>query len=95
VAIATWYLPAVNGCADGLTYLTVHEVTAQTGVVKQKFAMKLASEPVTSTVFVGGKLLFAKEGEVIDLTASLPSGVKFGSTTAGERFRRTGWSERP
>ena len=95
VAIATWYVPAVDGCADGMTYLTVHEMMANTGTVSQKFAMKLASEPVTSTVFVGGKLLFAKEGAVIDLTSNLPSGVKFTNTTGGERFRRTGWSERP
>ena len=34
--------------------------------------MKLASEPVTSAVFVGGKLMFAAAGGVTDLTPLLP-----------------------
>jgi hypothetical protein len=95
VAIATWYLPAVDSCAKGMTYVTVHELNASTGTVKQKFGMKLASEPVTSTVFVGGKLLFAAQDGVTDLSTSLPPNLKFSTTVSGERFRRTGWSELP
>jgi hypothetical protein len=94
-AIATWYVPAVDGCNEGTTYLTVHEFSTTTGLVKQRFAMKLASEPVTSAVFVGGKLYFARQGSITDLTGSLPSTLKFSSQVTGERFRRTGWSERP
>jgi hypothetical protein len=95
VAIATWYLPAADGCNEGMTYLTVHELNASSGTVSQKFGMKLASEPVTSTVFVGGKLLFAAQDGVTDLTTMLPPNLRFSTTVSGERYRRTGWSELP
>ena len=94
--LATWYLPAVDGCNDGTTYLTLHEFRPSTWTIGQKFAMKLASEPVTSAVFVGGKLYFARQGAITDLTGFLPSGTKFSLGGApSERFRRTGWTERP
>jgi hypothetical protein len=98
--VGTWYQPAVDGCATGATYLTIHEFTVTGGVV-QKFGMKLASEPVTSTVFVGGKLMFVKQGGVTDLTSMLPPGLTWGpGVNAGppggnERLRVLGWTEVP
>jgi hypothetical protein len=78
----------------------VQEYIIGTGI-KQKFSMKLASEPVTSAVFVGGKLMFVKQTGVTDLTSMLPSGVGFTPPTGGgapggaERFRKLGWMEFP
>ena len=98
--IGTWYQPATDTCTDGATYLTIHEFSTLTGM-KQKFAMKLASEPVTSAVFAGGKLMFVKQGGVTDVTSMLPPGMGYGpggnsgSPGANERFRALGWSEVP
>ena len=90
---ATWYEPAADGCTKGATYLTLHEVLASAGTVNQKYAMKMANEPITAATFVGGKLYFATEAGVTDLTSQLPSGVTFGGGRSG--FRRTGWTEKP
>ncbi|HXU83380.1 MAG TPA: PilC/PilY family type IV pilus protein [Polyangia bacterium] len=98
--IGTWFQPATDSCADGATYLTIHEFTV-TGGVKQKFGMKLASEPVTSTVFAGGKLMFVKQGGVIDLSSMLPTGLTWGPGSnsgppgGNERLRVLGWTEVP
>jgi hypothetical protein len=98
--ISTWYVPAVNACSPGITYLNIYEVNAS-GTATLRFATQLASEPVTSTVFVGGKLMFAAEGGVTDLTSRLPSDLKFlpGGSPAGgssaERIRRLSWIEFP
>jgi hypothetical protein len=98
--ISTWYLPPVDACNVGVTYLIIQEYTVGTGV-SQKFSMKLASEPVTSAVFVGGKLMFVKESGVTDLTAVLPNTFSYGAAAGGgapgsaERFRRIGWMEVP
>jgi hypothetical protein len=98
--IGTWFQPAVDSCTDGATYLTIHEFTV-TGGVTQRFGMKLASEPVTSAVFAGGKLMFVKQGGVIDLTAMLPAGLTWtpggnsGPPGGNERLRVLGWTEVP
>jgi Tfp pilus tip-associated adhesin PilY1 len=98
--IATWYLPPADACSDGITYLTIHEVSVN-GSIGQKFATKLASEPVTSAVFAGSKLMFVSQTGVTDLTGMLPPGLSWtgGSSSAppgsAERFRRVGWMEIP
>jgi hypothetical protein len=98
--ISTWYLPPTNGCTDGVTYLNIYEINVN-GTYRLRFATDLASEPVTSTVFVGGKLMFAAQSGVTDLTNVLPTSMKFhagGSAvgnSASERFRRLGWNEVP
>jgi hypothetical protein len=98
--ISTWYLPAVNGCTDGVTYLNILEVNVN-GTYSLRYAAQLASEPVTSTVFVGGKLMFAAQSGVTDLSSMLPAAIKFNATGTGtlgvlpERFRRLGWTELP
>src|SRR6185369_16241191 len=51
VLVSTWYLAPVDACNDGLTYLVIQDYTL-TGGLKTRFATKLASEPVTSAVFV-------------------------------------------
>jgi hypothetical protein len=98
--ISTWYQPPANACSDGITYLTIHEL-AINGSIGQKFATKLASEPVTSAVFAGSKLMFVSQTGVSDLTAMLPPGLSWtgGSSSAppgaAERVRRLGWMEIP
>jgi hypothetical protein len=98
--ISTWYLPPADACHDGLTYLIVQDYTIGTGI-KQKFGTKQASEPVTSAVFVGGKLMFVKQTGVTDLTSMLPSTVSFTAGSSGglpggaEKFRKLGWMEYP
>jgi hypothetical protein len=95
IIIATWYDPAVNACADGVTYLTIHEYNVSTGLA-QRFGMKLASEPVTSAAVVGGKLLFATQAGVTDLTPQLPSTIKFTEDSGlSDRMVKTGWVELP
>jgi Neisseria PilC beta-propeller domain len=93
--LSTWYLPPVDACKDGVTYLAIHEWTTTAGI-KQRFAMELASEPVTSVAIVNGKLLFATQSGVTDLTGKLPNTIRFTQNgITGERMTRTGWSEKP
>jgi hypothetical protein len=98
--LATWYLPAVNSCSDGTTYLNIYEVSVA-GTATLKVATPLASEPITSTVFVGNKLMFTTQNGVTDLTSMLPSGLNFvpatvsGAPGSAERTRRLAWSEVP
>jgi hypothetical protein len=98
--LSTWYLPPTDGCTDGVTYLNIYQINVN-GTYALKYATQLASEPITSTVFVGGKLMFASQTGVTDLTPLLPSSLSFGAgtsaTTSGtpDRFRRLGWSEIP
>jgi hypothetical protein len=98
--LSTWYLPAVNSCSDGTTYLSIYEVSVA-GTATLKYATPLASEPITSTVFVGNKLMFTTQNGVTDLTSMLPANLKFVPVTptgyAGdaERIRRLAWSELP
>jgi hypothetical protein len=98
--IGTWYDPAGDSCTGGVTYLMIHELSVTTGV-RQRFGVRLASEPVTSAVFAGGKLMFVKQGGVTDLSGQLPTGIAYGAggnsgpPGANERFRALGWSEVP
>jgi hypothetical protein len=98
--LSTWYLPATNSCSDGTTYLSLYEVSVA-GTATLKYATPMASEPITSTVFVGNKLMFSTQNGVTDLSAMLPSALKFvpvaGTGGAGdaERMRRINWIEVP
>jgi hypothetical protein len=98
--LSTWYVPAVNSCSAGVTYLAIYEVSV-TGTATLKFATKLASEPITSTVFVGSRLMFTTESGVTDLTTMLPSNLKFNAAPtpaapgSAERVRRLEWMEVP
>ena len=90
----------IDACNLGVTYLIIQDYTIGTGI-STKFAMKLASEPVTSAVFVGGKLMFVKKTGVTDLSAVLPStgsyeaGSGGGAPGGAERVRRISWMEVP
>jgi hypothetical protein len=98
--ISTWYLPAVDACNDGVTYLVIQDYTISGGL-KTKFAMKLASEPVTNAVFTNSRLMFVTQTGVTDLTPMLPTAISYkaaptyGAPGANERFRRIGWMEVP
>jgi hypothetical protein len=98
--LSTWYYPPTDGCTDGVTYLNIYQINVD-GTSALKYATQLASEPITSTVFVGGKLMFASQSGVTDLTALLPASLSFGPGTAGnsppaaERFHRLSWTETP
>jgi hypothetical protein len=98
--LSTWYLPAVNACSDGTTYLNITEINVN-GTATLKYAAPLASEPITSTVFVGNKLMFTTQNGVTDLTSMLPAALKFvpasgiGGAGAAERVRKLSWIEIP
>jgi hypothetical protein len=98
--VGTWYQPATDACSDGITYLTIHEVSV-TGSIVQKYAGKLASEPVTGAVFVGNKLMFVRQTGVSDLTSMLPPSLSWtanggtGPAGSAERMRRLLWTETP
>jgi hypothetical protein len=101
--ISTWYVPSVNACVDGVTYLNIYDINVMTNsaTATLKYSGQLASEPVTSAVFVGGKLMFASQNGVTDLSSILPASLKFVNGSAGvggnnpDRFRRLGWNELP
>ncbi len=96
--ITLWYQPAPNSCTKGTTYITVHEVFAN-GTYKQNLGMKLADEPVTSAVIVGGNLTVATGGgQAINIGGFIPfvpaPVVKTDlSQLFFDRYRQIGWQE--
>jgi hypothetical protein len=98
---ALWYQPAPDGCSKGVTYFTLHEIQVS-GSIVQKAGFKIASEPVTSTILVGGRLFYIDSQKgAVDLTAQInqkfTQGGAISSATknGGLRFQMTGWQELP
>jgi hypothetical protein len=96
-----WYRPAPDGCTKGATYFTLHEISVA-GSVVQKAGFKIADEPVTSTILVGGRLFYIDSQKgAVDLTAQInqkfTQGGAISATTrnGGLRFQMTGWQELP
>jgi hypothetical protein len=83
--------PAAWGCKESAAW----------GGAVPRLGAQLVAEPVTGVVFVGGKLMYAKDGGLVDMTSALSAGLAFVSGQAGnlaatvERFRRLGWNELP
>jgi hypothetical protein len=100
--ISTWFVPPADACSNGTTYLNIYEIIVSTGAATLKYNANIASEPVTSTVFVGGKLMLVSETGARDLSSSLPAGLNFVTGSAGGgtggsagRYRQLGWTELP
>jgi Neisseria PilC beta-propeller domain len=101
VVISTWYVPDPVGCGKGTTYLQVHQLTAVTGgsaTVTLKQAIKIADEPVSSPIVVGGKIVILSSNGPITLNSSMTQSYVVGQATPnnganGEPFRMLGWFE--
>jgi hypothetical protein len=94
--MTTWYVPAVDGCTRGKSYLTIHQISA-TGIAAQRAGVIAANEPVTSPVVLGGHVYVFGSSGAIDITKLVPDAVTVGraippsSQTAG--FMRYDWRE--
>jgi hypothetical protein len=95
--LSSWYAPSQQGCDKGTSYILLHEL--RDGAVTQRRGLVIANEPVTGVVFVGGKLLYTKEGGAVELTGFFrgqvvkPGQVTAGSASSTSRFGRGGWQE--
>jgi hypothetical protein len=91
-----WYVPAVDGCTRGQTYLTIHQMSA-TGIVSQRLGADVAAEPVTSPVILGGRIYLFGSGGAVDITSLVPDAVTAGRAippNGGKgTFTRFSWSE--
>jgi hypothetical protein len=92
-----WYVPAADGCTRGQTYLTVHQMTGG-GTATQRVGALVASEPVTSPVMLGGKVLIFGASGAIDITNLLPDSVTPGRAVPPEssvtsKFKQLAWWE--
>ena len=92
--ISTWYEPATAGCGKGSTYLLMHEVNG--AVVTMKQALKIADEPVVSTVVAAGKLMITGSQGPMSIGGSITTNIasaRAPGSSAGDLFRMSSWSE--
>ena len=100
-----WYSGSNTGCGQGVTYLTLHEITSIGGVTV-KAGLTLTNQPVTSAIITGDKVLFSKRGtngaaELVDITSQLNQTFVVGGAISpntlngGLRYKQTGWNELP
>lgn len=78
--MTTWYMPAVDGCTRGRSFLTIHQVSA-TGGAAQRFGAIVANEPVTSPVVLGGHVYVFGSSGAIDITRLVPDTISAGRAT--------------
>jgi hypothetical protein len=94
--MTTWYVPSVDGCSKGQSYLTVHQVAAL-GTVEQRAGLDLASEPVTSPLVLGGRVYVFGANGAIEITKRLPDvitpGVAIPPSAQAAPFTRFDWRE--
>jgi hypothetical protein len=94
--MTTWYLPAVDGCTRGKSYVTVHQISA-TGTATQRVGVIAANEPVTSPVVIGGHIYVFGSTGAIDITKTIPDAVTTGRATPPSSqtggFIRFDWRE--
>jgi hypothetical protein len=102
VVISTWYVPDAAGCGKGTTYLQVHQLTTVTGgtaTLTLKQAIKVADEPVSSPIVVGGKIVILSSNGPITLNSSMSQSYVTGQATpnkdglSAEPFKSLGWFE--
>jgi hypothetical protein len=102
VIISTWYVPDQAGCSKGTTYLQVHQLSAVSngaGSVTLKQAIKIADEPVTSPIVVGGKIVILSANGPITLNTTMSQSYVVGQATPNkdgvpvEPFKLLGWFE--
>jgi hypothetical protein len=92
-----WYVPAVDGCTRGHTYLTIHQLSAASGIVTQRLGKNVASEPVTSPVILGGRIYLFGSSGAIEITQYAPDSITAGRAVPVNggtgTFSRYSWSE--
>jgi len=96
--LTMWYVPPVDACTRGQTYLTIHRMTASTGTITQKLGAAVASEPVTSPIILGGRVYIFGSSGAIEITNLMPSSIVAGravptTTSATGNFIRYSWTE--
>ena len=102
VVISMWYVPDAAGCGKGTTYLQVHQLTPVTGgtaTLTLKQAIKVADEPVSAPIVVGGKIVILSSNGPITLNSSMSQSYVVGQATpnkggvVAEPFKMLGWTE--
>jgi hypothetical protein len=95
--MAMWYVPAADGCTRGVTYLTIHQMSAASGIVTQRLGKNVASEPVTSPVILGGRIYLFGSSGAIEITQYAPDSITAGRAIPVNggtgTFSRYSWSE--
>lgn len=85
--ITLWYQASPNGCSKGTTYFTIHEMA--NGGVTQKQGFKVANEPVTSPVIVGGRIFVFGSDGAIEITKLITEAYVSGQATAPHPYEGT------
>jgi len=102
VVISMWYVPDAAGCGKGTTYLQVHQLSTVTGgsaTLTLKQAIKVADEPVSSPIVVGGKIVILSANGPVTLNSSMSQSYVVGQSTPNkdgvpvEPFKMLGWFE--
>jgi hypothetical protein len=102
VVISMWYVADAAGCGKGTTYLQVHQLTTVTGgsaTLSLKQAIKVADEPVSSPIVVGGKIVILSANGPVTLNSSMSQSYVVGQATPNkdgipaEPFKMLGWFE--
>jgi len=94
--VTTWYVPALDGCTRGQSYITIHQISAG-GTVAQRVGIVAADEPVTSPVILGGRIYVFGSNGAKEITGLLPDTVTAGlalpTTSDPAKFIRLNWRE--
>ena len=94
--LTMWYVFSPDGCTRGQTYLTIHRVTAG-GVAAQRVGAKVADEPVTSPVILGGRLFIFGEKGAKEITSYVPDAIVAGRAIPPNggtgQYQRFNWTE--
>jgi hypothetical protein len=102
VLLSMWYVPDSAGCGKGTTYLQVHQLSAVSNgssSVTLKQAIKIADEPVSSPIVVGGKIVILSANGPVTLNGSLNQAFAVGQASPNkdgvplEPFKMLGWFE--
>jgi hypothetical protein len=91
-----WYVAAPDGCTKGTTYLTIHEMVANS--VGQLLGAAVAQEPVTSPVVLRGHIYLFGSSGAYDITnmasdTVVTTGRAIEPTSVGGNFTRFNWTE--
>jgi hypothetical protein len=92
--MSTWYVPA-SACTKGITYLNIHDVSGSSVTLKQALEVD-PDEPVQNPIIVNGALMVSTSTGPQNKTTSLTLQVQNAiapSTSAGDAFQMSGWTE--
>jgi hypothetical protein len=95
--ISMWYSQDQSGCGKGTTWLNLHEVVGDHLVQKQ--GIKIADEPVTSPVIVGGRIYVLSSNGALniggDVSATIAPGVASPKAGVEDLYQLLSWKEMP